>query len=111
MKRYCHKSHVVIKGGGVQHPHPQGCHQGHTIHTGDGIHLTLTCSANFSSDKFCLQDVPDDPIVVEYRQPYGQSWSLDEQCRQEFGPEFRLCRGVSNVIEGSPRERRHVKFG
>lgn len=39
----------------------------------------------------CLNMAPEDPPIIRYSDTYGQNWSLDEQCRQEFGHDFAFC--------------------
>ena len=46
----------------------------------------------------CLNDVPDTVEWPDYAQPFGVSWTMDEQCRQEFGEGYILCSAVSNHI-------------
>ncbi len=49
-----------------------------------------------SSGLYCLNNMPEDePDWGKFSKPYVKSWSLDEQCRQEFGEGYRLCRAVS----------------
>ena len=46
------------------------------------------------SDLHCLDNKPAEPVWPVYTQPYGQSWTLNEQCRQEFGSGYTLCLAV-----------------
>ncbi|ELT99747.1 hypothetical protein CAPTEDRAFT_133510, partial [Capitella teleta] len=45
----------------------------------------------------CLHDQPAPSSWPLYERPFGVSWSLDEQCRQEFGEEFSQCRALPNM--------------
>ena len=49
----------------------------------------------------CLNDVPQTVEWPSYAQPYGVSWTMDEQCRQEFGDTYKLCAAVSSVTPTS----------
>ncbi|XP_064617882.1 A disintegrin and metalloproteinase with thrombospondin motifs 14-like isoform X2 [Liolophura sinensis] len=39
----------------------------------------------------CLDDKPGEQKWEKLPDPMGKIWSLDEQCRQEFGEQFSLC--------------------
>lgn len=56
----------------------------------------------------CLNNVPINPKKSDFLEPYGQSWSLDEQCRQEFGREFQLCQAVRLSIYD--RAKKYLNF-
>ncbi|KAL5018314.1 hypothetical protein ScPMuIL_004036, partial [Solemya velum] len=43
----------------------------------------------------CLDNDPHEKSLEEVSVPLGVSWSLDVQCRQEFGEAFSLCRTFS----------------
>ena len=48
---------------------------------------------------YCLNDKPKTPSWPKYEQPYGMSWTMDEQCRQEFGEGFVQCKAVSHKLD------------
>ena len=50
----------------------------------------------------CLMDTPEDPNWPALEQPFGKSWSIDEQCRQEFGVGFKACDAVSTKRSSQP---------
>ncbi|XP_074649157.1 A disintegrin and metalloproteinase with thrombospondin motifs 3-like [Tubulanus polymorphus] len=43
-------------------------------------------------DYFCLLDDPFDAGFNTYSPPHGYHWSIDEQCKQEFGRGFSRCK-------------------
>lgn len=44
-----------------------------------------------------MDNKPDDPGWPEYEEPFGENWNLDEQCRQEFGSDYQLCRAFGHT--------------
>ncbi|XP_060559602.1 LOW QUALITY PROTEIN: A disintegrin and metalloproteinase with thrombospondin motifs 3-like [Ruditapes philippinarum] len=46
---------------------------------------------------YCLNNNPFVVIKEDLRIPLGQSWSLDEQCRLEFGGNARFCRAFTHI--------------
>ncbi|XP_045210598.2 A disintegrin and metalloproteinase with thrombospondin motifs gon-1-like [Mercenaria mercenaria] len=46
---------------------------------------------------YCLNNNPFVVVKEDLRIPLGQSWSLDEQCRLEFGGNAKFCRAFSHI--------------
>ena len=44
-----------------------------------------------------MDNKPDDPGRPVYTEAFGENWGLDDQCRQEFGSGFQLCRAFGNA--------------
>ncbi|XP_013383070.1 A disintegrin and metalloproteinase with thrombospondin motifs 3 isoform X2 [Lingula anatina] len=60
-----------------------------------------SCSAHELKLRFheytCLDDNPFRPPTASVADPMGQNWDMDEQCRQEFGEGYGLCKAFHHV--------------